>query len=326
MARMPNPVSGAMEFVTALLGLATGGLVTIATDRYFGATHALVAAPVAGTTAISFSDTPPAGQVYNAVGPATPIWSNWKRLVAAVVNVIAPFGLSAWLGRGRPGVKSFFQLWGFSSLTVTTVKTATDGAAFLLGSKTWLNGLGPRLFATEIDAQNALLTASKSQLPAYTLVTGGTGAAPAGVATGSLLLGKAARNCPPGYAPNRDGACVPSGGQSSIPKGGGGEGGPYPPPGGGETNPPGGGSEPPPVGYPPPMMPPTSAPPPGLPPEGTQPPVYTQPPVQQPPYYTPPIPTPPQTDTGVSTPEPDCGIDACAGDCVVSCAPDKVDF
>jgi hypothetical protein len=304
---MPNPTQGSMEFGLALVGLLLGGVTTIVTDRYFGATHALVASTPAGTTATSFADTPAQGQVYNAVGPATPIWSNWQRIVSAIANVIVPFGLSAWLGKGRPGVKSLFQLWGFSSLTVTTVKVGTDGAAMFLGKQTWLNGLGPRLFAPEIDATNALTTtkAMTAALPSYTLVAGGTGPAPAGQAAGNTTLGATTSTrynppyasnsqCPPGYAANSDGRCVPM----------------------------------PPENQPPVMQPPpVTQPPAPLPPENQPPPVFTQPPAnpptQSPPYFTPP-PAPPAD--GVYDPGAGCGFEDCAGAPAFACAPDKNDF
>jgi hypothetical protein len=176
-----------------------------------------------------------------------------------------------------------------------------------------MGGIGPRLFAPEIDAANALASSNAgAAMPAYTLVAGGTGPAPLHAATGNTTLGRTIGEgrggCPPGYMADPEGNCVST-----------------TPPRRGPDKPTG---TPPTVTPPtPPMSPPVSMPP-VLPPEGSQPPVYTappapiNPPTQAPPYYQPPAPMQPPPDMEPCSPD----FQACAGDCTLSCAADRNDF
>lgn len=169
MARMPNPTSGGMEFGAAILGVLVGGLATTFADRFFGASH-----PLTNNNG-TLSDAPAAGQTYNSIGAQAPLWANPIRLAVAAGSVIVPFIAAKFVK--SPGGKSFLQLWGFSALTVTTVKLGLDVAAKTLGAQTLGNGFFPRVLAPEIDGSNAAdyVKTATSTLPAYTLQAGGTG-------------------------------------------------------------------------------------------------------------------------------------------------------
>lgn len=155
-----------------VLGLATGGFLVLLGDRY-AATHALNTAG---------QDAPAQGQTYNAEAANTPIWMNWKRMVATAIGVILPFGISSWV-RGS-SAKSFWQLAGFGALGYTGVKVFTDIAVW---SPLVKQPMAQRLLAPEIAAKADLNVANVAVLPpisAMTAHTVGTAGLPRGLGRG----------------------------------------------------------------------------------------------------------------------------------------------
>ena len=155
--RMPNPLSGMLEFFTGVLGVVLGAVSAGGVDRW-RADHALVANTTGSVT--TYTDTPAAGQVYDTAGPQTPIWSNWTRLAGAVVAVAAPLSIAALVPARHRGTKTFLQLWGLGALGRTGAKAGEDVLAKTLKNKS----IGLRLYTPEVAAQAELASAKVAQL------------------------------------------------------------------------------------------------------------------------------------------------------------------
>ena len=185
--RRRNPITGPMEMLMAVLGVAFGYVGASAADR-FAATHALSASGGAGGV---LTDTPPAGGIYNSEVLSLPIWSSWQRIAAGVASVGAPLVVASFVKSGA--AKSFWQLAGFAALARTAGKAADDGIAVLAGQVAASNPtLAPmlvQLYAPELAAQTAVNTLAGGQKPA----AGATSFA--GLPSGRRTLG----DLPPGY-------------------------------------------------------------------------------------------------------------------------------
>jgi hypothetical protein len=204
--RRRNPISGAGEMVGAIFGVTFGYVLASGLDRLVS-THALTSA---GASATTFTDTPPAGSIYNSETIDLPIWSSWQRMAAAAGAVGAPLIVASMVGNA--GLKSFFQLAGFAALARTFGKAADDGMGVLAQSMVTSGNpsasLLVQLYAPEVAAQAALSNAATTP----------QAAAPAGTFAGvpALQSKKLTRvgdlvpvasfnpsgggTCPPGYS------------------------------------------------------------------------------------------------------------------------------
>lgn len=132
------------------MGLSVGAIGATIALRFAG-THAVkenldaAGKPVLDAKGLpSFIDPGVSGQAYNILAGDLPIWSDWKRLAAAGLSVIAPFAISSYVKGAK--AKSFFQLAGFGALGAVGAKAALDGATKFFSHTKIAN----RLLAPEI--------------------------------------------------------------------------------------------------------------------------------------------------------------------------------
>lgn len=198
--------------LAALFGVVTGFVVASGADR-FTATHELNA---------SGQDAPAQGDVYNSEAVSLPIWTSWKRLVAAVASIGVPIGFAAYVK--SPAWKSFWQLAGFGAIARTGGKAGDDAIGYAVQSFMPTNATLVRLYSPEIasatrQAQSAL-TAPAAATPATF-----AGLTPKqlgqitpqqaqqyaiNAAANAAIPSDSQGNCPPGYQPYGEGSCIPT--------------------------------------------------------------------------------------------------------------------
>jgi hypothetical protein len=175
--RKRNPISGMKENVATFFGVVLAGVMVVGSDRL-----------LAGQSVSSGTDQPPVNGVYDLNASASPIWSNfksrgWKRTLNAAVQIGLPLFVASRFKR-HDAWKTFFQLYGWMAVGLTSAKVTTDVGAKLLGKKP----IGFWLYAPEVSAQNAV---------AASAALNGTAPPAQGIGTSSSGTGNLAYTAPP---------------------------------------------------------------------------------------------------------------------------------
>ena len=175
--RERNPIgSGGMhEYAAVGGGVLTAIALTIIPYRMIRS-HALA----------SGQDAPAQGDVPNLLTSQLPLWSRlkWKGAIALGVVLVGDIALPLFVAsriKTSDGWKTFFQLWGWTSVALAGSKLVVDTLAFATKS----TSLGQRLFAPENTARDVRAMSAAALLPPIAVAPGtglpgltGYGAAP----------------------------------------------------------------------------------------------------------------------------------------------------
>lgn len=170
-----NPMSGAAENAAGVGGVVTAAVVSVFGYRW-ATTHKIQAVGQQGAQggANTYSDAaglenadparPALGQVYNLNAPSLPVWADfkrtwWKKGIVLVAAVVAPLTTATFVKHGA--WKTFFHLWGYTGLGLTTAKVVVDVGSAALGK----SGVGQRLLAPENTAKSLRKQAAANALP-----------------------------------------------------------------------------------------------------------------------------------------------------------------
>ena len=158
-----NPIGsgGGHEYLATAAGILTGIVLTVLPYRMIRS-HALTA--VGGGSGAA--DAPVQGDVPNLLTGQLPLWGRlkWKGLLAlgvvAVVDIALPLTAAA-LIESSDGWKTYFQLWGWTGVTLGATKLTVD--VLSLATKKTL--IGQRMFAPENTARDVRTQSMAAQLP-----------------------------------------------------------------------------------------------------------------------------------------------------------------
>lgn len=178
---LANPMGSIAEVFSGILGVGTGYVFADAIDRLLS-THALTP-NVKGN---GYTDTPPAGQLWDSEASILPIWSSWQRILAAAVLVFTP-GMASRFVRGSKG-KAFLQLASYGAGAKVGGKLLTDGLA--LAAAKMSGTVGPvqtnllRLYAPEVAVAARLSQVQGNPAPLTASAAGTSPTQPAGMLAG----------------------------------------------------------------------------------------------------------------------------------------------
>jgi hypothetical protein len=175
--RDKNPIgsSGMAEYAAVGGGVLTAIALTIIPYRMIRS-HALA----------SGKDAPAQGDVPNLLTSQLPLWSRlkWRGAIALGVVIVGDIAMPLFVAsriKTSDGWKTFFQLWGWTSVALAGSKLLVDTLAFATKN----TSLGQRLFAPENTARDVRTLSAAQQLPAIAVAPGtglpgltGYGAAP----------------------------------------------------------------------------------------------------------------------------------------------------
>jgi hypothetical protein len=164
-----NPIGsgGGHEYLATAAGVLTGVLLTVLPYRMLRS-HALSAGGAQGAV-----DAPAQGDVPNLLTGQLPVWSKlkWKGALALgavlILDIALPLTAAAMI-ESSDGWKTYFQLWGWTGITLGTTKVTLD----LLGLATKNTLIGQRMFAPENTARDVRVQSAAAQLPAITVAPG----------------------------------------------------------------------------------------------------------------------------------------------------------
>jgi hypothetical protein len=162
--REKNPIGsgGMQEYAAVGGGVLTAIALTIIPYRMIRS-HALA----------SGQDAPAQGDVPNLLTGQLPLWSRlkWKGAIALGVVLVGDIALPLFVAsriKTSDGWKTFFQLWGWTSVALAGSKLVVDTLA--LATKN--TSLGQRLFAPENTARDVRTMSAAAQLPAIAVAPG----------------------------------------------------------------------------------------------------------------------------------------------------------
>lgn len=170
--REKNPIgSGGMhEYGAVAGGVLTAIALTIIPYRMIRS-HALTSGAGQGTAGMI--DAPNKGDVPNLLTGQLPLWSRlkWKGAIALGVVLVGDIAVPLFVAsriKTSDGWKTFFQLWGWTSVGLASTKLVVDVLAFATKN----TSLGQRLFAPENTSRDVRAMSATTQLPAIAVAPG----------------------------------------------------------------------------------------------------------------------------------------------------------
>ena len=118
-------------------------------------------------------DQPAQGDVPNLLTGQLPLWSRlkWKGAIALGVVLVGDIAVPLFVAsriKTSDGWKTFFQLWGWTSVGLASTKLVVDVLAFATKN----TSLGQRLFAPENTSRDVRAMSATTQLPAIAVAPG----------------------------------------------------------------------------------------------------------------------------------------------------------
>ena len=170
--REKNPIgSGGMhEYGAVAGGVLTAIALTIIPYRMIRS-HALQTSQGGGGSGMI--DQPAQGDVPNLLTGQLPLWSRlkWKGAIALGVVLVGDIAVPLFVAsriKTSDGWKTFFQLWGWTSVGLASTKLVVDVLAFATKN----TSLGQRLFAPENTSRDVRAMSATTQLPAIAVAPG----------------------------------------------------------------------------------------------------------------------------------------------------------
>ncbi|HXB28139.1 MAG TPA: hypothetical protein VNV25_25640 [Gemmatimonadaceae bacterium] len=167
--RERNPIGsgGMQEYAAVGGGVLTAIALTIGPYRMIRS-HALGSGGGQGNV-----DAPVQGDVPNLLTGQLPLWSRlkWKGAIALGVVLVGDIALPLFVAsriKTSDGWKTFFQLWGWTSVALASTKLVVDTLALATKS----TSLGQRLFAPENTARDVRTMSAATKLPPITVAPG----------------------------------------------------------------------------------------------------------------------------------------------------------
>ena len=167
--RDKNPIGsgGMVEYAAVAGGVLTAIAMTIIPYRVIRS-HALIAGQGAPPV-----DQPVQGDVPNLLTGQLPVWSKlkWKGAIALGVVLVGDIAMPLFVAsriKTSDGWKTFFQMWGWTSVALASSKLVVDVAAFATKG----TAMGQRLFAPENTARDVRVQSAATQLPPIPVASG----------------------------------------------------------------------------------------------------------------------------------------------------------
>ena len=167
--RDKNPIGsgGMVEYAAVAGGVLTAIAMTIVPYRLIRS-HALI--PGQGAPPV---DQPKQGDVPNLLTGQLPLWSRlkWKGAVALGVVLVGDIAVPLFVAsriKTSDGWKTYFQMWGWTSVALSGTKLVVD----VLALATKSTSLGQRLFAPENTARDVRVQSAAAQLPPIAVAPG----------------------------------------------------------------------------------------------------------------------------------------------------------